>query len=409
MQTNLLNDILDTLDGKEANRILRSCVHCGFCTATCPTYQLLGDELDGPRGRIYLMKGVLEGEDVTEKTRTHLDRCLTCKSCETTCPSGVEYTQLLAITKPMVEKQVPRSFWQRQLRRSLLFILPHRHRFSFFLSIAHGLRPLLPPALKHKLPEKVQVTQSWPKDTAYHQRKVLMLEGCVQPSLGPNTNAAAAQVLSKLGISVLSITQAGCCGAVHHHLGEKEAAKTLMRRNIDAWWPQVEQGVEAIMTTGSACALELKEYGVLLADDVQYAQKATQIADLSKDISEILSGEDLSFFQLKHKRRIVFHAPCTLQHGLKQMGVVEQILSQLGYDLQPIVQSYLCCGSAGTYSILEAKVSVQLRDAKLKTLLACKPELIASANIGCIHHLSASSPIPIIHWIELLATTNQKP
>ncbi|WP_038246717.1 glycolate oxidase subunit GlcF [Ghiorsea bivora] len=401
MQTNIPQSILDTPQGKEANDILRSCVHCGFCTATCPTYQALGDELDGPRGRIYLIKEMLEGGEVTERTQQHLDRCLTCRACETTCPSGVEFAHLAEIGKAMVEEKVQRPFKQRLLRSALVKVLPSRTLFSTLLGLGRLFRPVLPLELKQKIP-KSKKTVGFPKKE--HLRKVLLIEGCVQPAMSPEIDVAAAHVLDKLGIQTLRLLQAQCCGAVENHLNAKDAALKRVRLNIDLWMPFVELGVEAILSTASACALEIKEYGHLLKDDPEYAENAKIISDKAKDIVQVLSEEDLSQFKLTQTKRIAFHAPCTLQHGQQLNGSVESILTGLGYELMPVADAHLCCGSSGTYSILQPKLSQTLRDNKLMNLMQHKPQIIATANIGCLHHLAAGANVEIVHWVTLLNT-----
>lgn len=399
MQTQFIDKYLQSPEGQEAESILRSCVHCGFCTATCPTYQLLGDELDGPRGRIYLMKQVLEGTEVTQKTQSHLDRCLTCRSCETTCPSGVRYGQLIDIGRHIVEQQVKRPFVDRVQRKLLRKVIPNPALFGSLLSLGRIFKPLLPTKLKNKIPVK-QVTTSWPDSK--HPRRMLVLDGCVQPVTTPETNAAAARVLDKLGISLIRAPGAGCCGAVSHHLSAHEEGLDYMRRNIDAWWPYVEQGVEAIINTASGCGVVVKDYGELLKHDTDYAEKAKKISALAMDLSEILSKQDLSSLNIKSNKRIAFHSPCTLQHGQKIIGKVETILANAGYQLTEIADAHLCCGSSGTYSILQSKLSQQLLDNKLRSLQAGSPEIIATANIGCQLHLATKAVAPVKHWIELL-------
>jgi glycolate oxidase iron-sulfur subunit len=401
MQTNLADFIKNTADGREADSILRKCVHCGFCTATCPTYQLLGDELDGPRGRIYLIKESLEGQAVTEKTRRHLDRCLSCRSCETTCPSGVRYGRLLDIGRAVVEERAPRPVHERALRGVLRWLLPHPGRFAPLLRIGQSLRPLLPAALRRHIPKR-SAAGSWP--TPRHARRVLCLNGCVQSSIAPGINAAAARVLDRLGVSLVPTAAAGCCGAVSHHLSARSEALDFMRRNIDAWWPQLEQGAEAVLTGASACTAMIKEYGELLADDPQYAHKAARVSKLARDLSEVIAAENLSALgnSTVLSRRVAFHSPCTLQHAQGIRGTVESILDARGHRLTRVRDSHLCCGSAGTYSILQPTLSKRLRKNKLAALEADKPELIATANIGCLVELRAASNVPVVHWIELL-------
>jgi len=401
MQTRIAPELKHQNDIAEADEILRSCVHCGFCNATCPTYQLLGSELDGPRGRIYLIKGLLEGEQATAKTRLHLDRCLTCRACETTCPSGVRYGRLIEIGRNIVEKKVPRTFTDRTLRKLILKILPHQQRFNAVLRLGRMLKPLLPSVLKAKLPIQ-KIAQPWPVST--HLRQMLVLEGCVQPLTTPNTNAAAARVLDTLGISLISAAKAGCCGAINQHLSDTDTAKQRMRNNIDAWWPYVERGIEAIVITASGCGLMVKEYGQELKNDPDYADKAAYISHLSRDLSEILLDEDLNqFANIGKGTKVAYQSSCTLQHGQKLSGAVEAILQQCGYTLTPVTDSHLCCGAAGTYALLQPKLSQQLLHNKLTALQQGQPDVIASANVGCQMQLESGSQIPVKHWIELMA------
>lgn len=396
MQTQLADFIKHSRAGQEAESILRSCVHCGFCNATCPTYQLLGDELDGPRGRIYLIKQLLEGETATAKTQQHLDRCLTCRACETTCPSGVQYGRLLDIGRDLLETGVKRSWRQALLRRLLLIGLPYPRRFARLAVIGTYLRPLLPQRLRAKLPPR-QTVESWP--ASRHQRRMLILQGCVQPTLAPSINAATARVLDKLGISLVPI--ANCCGALPYHLNAQADGLEMMRRVIDACWPHLENGIEAIVSTASGCGVTVKDYGLLLSNDPLYAEKAARISALCKDIAEILQTEDLSALQ-SVPRKIAFHSPCTLQHGQGLNGVVENLLTGLGFSLTTVADAHSCCGSAGTYSILQPELASRLQAAKIAALQAEQPELIATANIGCWLQLREKSDVPVLHWIELL-------
>ena len=402
MQTSLTKALLQTPAGQEADEILRNCVHCGFCNATCPTYQLTGDELDGPRGRIYLIKQVLEGQQATRKTQRHLDRCLTCRACETTCPSGVNYHRLLDTGRDQVERTVQRSPGDRLLRRVLRMLLPWPARFAPLLRMGQVVRPLLPAALKQHIPVKQHGSRTAP--VQQHARIMLLLDGCVQPSLAPQINSATLRVLDALGITAVSEKNSGCCGAVSHHLNAATEAKTFMRTNIDAWWPAIERGAEAIVVTASGCAPMVKDYGQLLATDSAYADKAKRVSELAKDISEIITAEFSreAFAETGGDTRIAFHSPCTLQHGQRITGKVENILTRLGFKLTAVSNSHLCCGSAGTYSILEPGLSSALRDNKLATLQAGQPDMIATANIGCLMHMAAHADVPVKHWIELL-------
>lgn len=399
MQTKLTPTYRNTPPGREADRVLRSCMHCGFCNATCPTYRLLGDELDGPRGRIYQIKQLLEGTPATASLQRHLDRCLTCRACETTCPSGVEYHRLLDIGREEVEKRVRRPWPQRLLRFLLCTVLPYRRRFTPLIRTAQWLRPLLPDGLKQRVPPRSSLEITSDKRLS---RFVVLLEGCVQPALAPQINAATVRVLERLGVGVETANKAGCCGALPYHLGDSKRARAMARANIDAWWPLVEQGAEAILINASGCAPMVKDYAHLLRDDGDYAERAQHISALARDLSELLSDADLSALNNGRSRRIAFHAPCTLQHGQKLAGVVERLLESLGFELVPVRDAHLCCGSAGTYSILQPALSRQLLDDKLHALQQHNPELIATANVGCLLHLQSKSPTPVKHWIELL-------
>lgn len=400
MQTTLTAEFKNTPEGQEADAILRSCVHCGFCTATCPTYQLLGDELDGPRGRIYLIKQVLEGQPVTQKTQLHLDRCLTCRACETTCPSGVQYGRLADIGRAIVEQRVKRPLHQRLIRRLLRLALPYPDRFRLLLRPAQWVRPLLPTVLKRKIPAPQTSPGRWSEPR--HTRRMLVLEGCVQSLATPITNHATARVLDKLGISLLRAPKAGCCGALSQHLSAQEEALNFMRRNIDAWWPDVESGIEAILVTASGCGTVVKDYGHLLTHDPQYREKAERISELAKDISEVLVNENLSKLTSHKNRKVAFQSPCTLQHGQKITKNVEQILTATGHTLTAVPNAHLCCGSAGTYSILQPQLSQRLLTDKLVALEGAQPDYIVSANVGCQLHLATRATIPVRHWIELL-------
>ncbi len=402
MQTQLSPEFKDTPEGREAEAILRKCVHCGFCTATCPTYQVFGDELDGPRGRIYLIKQVLEGETPTAKTQLHLDRCLTCRNCESTCPSGVQYGHLVDIGRHIVEARVPRPAAQRALRWALKEGLPSP-LFAPAMKLGQAVRGLLPAALKKKVPVP-QPAGAWP--VRAHARKVLMLAGCVQPAMAPNINSATARVLDAAGIQTVLAPAAGCCGAVKFHLNDQAGGRDQMRANIDAWWPYVDNGqVEAIVMNASGCGVTVREYGHLLARDPDYADKARRISELTRDLSELLPDlvPALRGRVKPPEGVLAYHPPCTLQHGQKLRGGVEQWLGDLGFQVRLApVESHLCCGSAGTYSVLQPETSEQLRDRKLGHLAAVAPAAIVSANIGCITHLQSGTATPVRHWVEVL-------
>lgn len=400
MQTQILPEFLETLEGREADAILRACVHCGFCTATCPTYQLLGDELDGPRGRIYQIKQVLEGHRPSRITQGHLDRCLSCRSCETTCPSGVRYGRLADIGRHLVEERVQRPLRERLLRSALVALVPHPRRFGLLAALGRLARPLLPKDLAAKVPNP-RPAGPWPEPKG--RRRVLVLAGCVQSVATPLTNAAAARVLDRLGIDLVSAPGAGCCGAVAYHLNAHAEGLEAMRRNIDAWWPEIESGCEAVLVTASGCGALVKDYRELLRADPAYRDKAARVSALARDPAELLAGLDLSpLGQPGQGRRIAFHPPCTLQHGQRLSGVTESILTRLGFELTPVPDAHLCCGSAGTYSITQPMLSRQLRANKVVALELGRPELIATANIGCQLHLEAGTALPVVHWLELV-------
>ena len=413
MQTTIGREFAGTPEADEAAAIVRKCVHCGFCNATCPTYQLLGNELDGPRGRIYLVKGALEGAEVTRSTQEHLDRCLTCLACETTCPSGVEYGRLLHIGRQVVGRKVPRPVGQRFLRWALRTGLTSR-LFAPLVSLGRRASPMLPRAWRHRVGvQPSQRAQDWP--SRLHARKVLLLAGCVQPALRPNINAATARVLDAAGIQVILAPGAGCCGALRTHLDDAAGGLADMRRNIDAWWPLVDAGdIEAIVSNASACGAMVKDYGHALAGDARYAAKAARISALARDLSEWLpelsgrltgqlAGQLDGAGGRAAPRRIALHSPCTLQHGQRLRGGIEAQLAALGFEVSvPAEGAHLCCGSAGTYSILQPRLAGQLREQKLRQLQARGPEVIVSANIGCIEHLQAGTHIPVRHWVEVL-------
>ncbi len=401
MQTTLADFIKGTSEGNEAEAILRACVHCGFCTATCPTYQVLGDELDGPRGRIYLIKQMLEGQPVSGKTQTHLDRCLTCRSCESTCPSGVQYGRLLDIGRKVVEEKVSRPLGERLKRYVLKQVLPRRVLFNTALTAGQLFQPLLSKKLQDKIPS-MQRAGHWPSQQ--HPRKMLALAGCVQPAMAPNINSATARVLDTLGVQLIEAPKAGCCGAVRHHLNAQEEALDDARRNIDAWWPLIES-VEAIVMTASGCGTQVKDYGHLLAHDAAYAGKAQTISAMTRDLSEVMPQFEAQLVEKlagKIRRRVAYHPPCSLQHGQQVRGKVEGLLTAIGVDVQLCADSHLCCGSAGTYSLLQPEMALELRDRKLAKLAETNSDSIVTANIGCQAHLQSGTETPVTHWIELI-------
>ncbi len=414
MQTQLAPQFANTAEGIEAARILGKCVHCGFCTATCPTYQLLGDELDGPRGRIYLIKQIAEGQAPTEKTRLHLDRCLTCRNCESTCPSGVQYGSLVDIGRKWAEENAPaRPLGQKIARWALKEGLTKPALFNSAMALGRLVRPLMPQSVQRKIPlvkngALDSSTNPYARPTSTHQRKMLILEGCVQPGMLPNINSATARVLDALKIQVIGAPNATCCGALRYHLNDQTGGLANAKQNIDAWWPMVEQGIEAIVMTASGCGVMVKDYGHLLANDPTYASKAKRISELTKDIAEILPAlqeELIALIGSDQKQGVVYHPPCTLQHGQQIRGKVEGLLTNLGIDVRLCQDSHLCCGSAGTYSVTQPELSEQLRKNKIAHLnTACEEsgaKVIVSGNIGCITHLQQNDT-PVLHWIEII-------
>ena len=410
MQTSIPADLLATPKGREAEGILRKCVHCGFCNATCPTYQLLGNELDGPRGRIYLIKQVVEGHRPTHRTLTHLDRCLTCRACETTCPSGVEYGRLVDVGRELAEERTRRSWPEALARLAIRAVFARPLLVRLLLLAGRTARPFLPRGLRRMVPAARRAGR---RPAGRHRRRMLVLSGCVQRAAEPRINAAAARVFDRLGISLVRARGEGCCGAIDHHLTAPARAAARMRRNVDAWWPHVESGAEAIVFTASGCGAVIREYGHLLRDDPAYAEKAARVSSLARDVgealAEALAADEMALDRLGLKEKgkgrgpkVAFHAPCTLSHGLRAAGAVEQVLDRCGFERAPVADAHLCCGSAGTYSMLEPALSKRLLERKVEALERGGPEVIATANVGCLLHLRRQAGPPVVHWIELL-------
>jgi len=404
VHTELSAELAHSSAAQRAKAIIGSCVHCGFCLATCPTYQLLGNELDSPRGRIYLIKQMLEGAAVSKVTVTHLDRCLTCRACETTCPSGVQYGQLLDIGRQMLEARPIRSPGERLVRRVLGAALSRRAVFAAALRVGQWLRPILPRAQAARIPARVRA-QEMPQP-ARHARRMVMLQGCVQPALAPNINAAAARVFDRLGVSLVTVKEEVCCGALSHHLGATERALQQARRNVDAWTEFLDAGAEAIVTSASGCGVMVKDYGELLRQEPRYAERARRVSAATRDLCQVLGVADVAAIAAGRTRdlrsRIAWQSPCTLQHGQKLTARVEPLLESAGFTLTSVRDPHLCCGSAGTYSLLERELAVRLRSVKLSTLQEGRPQVIATANIGCLQHLAAAAEVPVKHWIELI-------
>ncbi|MCE2745582.1 MAG: glycolate oxidase subunit GlcF [Burkholderiales bacterium] len=413
MDTQLADWIKDTPDGKAADAILRKCVHCGFCTATCPTYQILGDELDSPRGRIYLIKQVLEGKQVTRKTQQHLDRCLTCRNCETTCPSGVKYGQLIDIGRKIVDERVERPMAEKLTRESLKMLMTNRPMFNAGMAMGKAVRGILPESIKKKVPAK---RATLPFASTAHTRKVILLKGCVQPAMMPSIDSATSVILDALGIQSMVVQESGCCGAVKFHLNDHAGGLAQMKTNIDAWYNLLQSGeAEALVMNASGCGVTVREYAHHFENDREYAAKAKLISDKTLDIGEFITKQNadgLSRLGTKVKAAIAqqripgtiaFHPPCTLQHGQQIKGVIENVLTTLGFTLTPVADSHLCCGSAGTYSVLQPELSKELKKRKLANLMAGKPQAIASANIGCLGHLESDATVDVRHWVEWVA------
>ena len=401
MKTTIPESVTATATGKRMADILKSCVHCGMCNATCPTYQLLGDELDGPRGRIYLIKSMLEGEQVTARTQAHLDRCLTCRSCETTCPSGVQYGQLVELARPFVDEKVPRKRIDRLRRWLVKNIVPYPSRFRLAIQLGAFFKPFLPRRFAELVPKRSNLEI---KISSSQQRSMLILEGCAQSVVAPSINQAARKLFDHLGVSLVAPTAAGCCGAVNYHLNDVDAGREQARKNIDAWWPEIVAGAENILVPSSGCALMLKEYPSLFVDDSQYLEKAETVANLVADPADMISQADSTkFIANGDETRIAFQVPCTMQHGTHAEKGVTQCLQAAGFKLTTVADSHLCCGSAGSYSLLQAGLSEQLLDNKIATLMADKPSMIVTANIGCYMHLARRAPVPVKHWLEVLA------
>jgi glycolate oxidase iron-sulfur subunit len=400
MHVELHSDYAASAQGKQARELISACVHCGFCLATCPTYLATRDERDSPRGRIYLIRQLLETGEASDQTHTHLDRCLTCRSCETTCPSGVQYGQLLDIGRDLMEQKVPRPVPRRGLRWLLRRGLTHPRLFAAALRLGQAVRPLLPQALRQRVPAR-QAAGALPQ--RLHKRTMLLLDGCVQQAATPGTNAAARRVFDRLGISLQPAARAGCCGAVNYHLAAHADGLDDMRRNIDAWWPQIEAGAEAIVSSATGCGSMVLDYGRLLAHDPTYADKARRVSELARDIGEILVREDLGRLEIDRSvGRVAVQTPCSLQHGMKLPNLITDIMARAGFEMAATVDDHLCCGSAGTYSILQPAMSRRLRDDKLQALTVDAPDLIVSGNVGCQLHLAGAAQVSVMHWIELL-------
>ncbi|MFC0242288.1 glycolate oxidase subunit GlcF [Rhodopseudomonas telluris] len=421
-------------DIAEADKILRACVHCGFCTATCPTYVLLGDELDSPRGRIYLIKEMLESDKPpTADVVKHIDRCLSCLSCMTTCPSGVNYMHLVDQARVRIERDYQRPFWDRVVREALSWMMPHPgmfrlgmwaarlvQPFAALLPSSHDLaRPTLLGRIKamlalapKQLPERGPESGTTFPAIGPKRGRVALLHGCAQQVLAPRINRAAINLLTRHGIEVVLAADEACCGALIHHLGRDTRTLEYARTNIKAWLREIDRGgLDAILVTTSGCGTVIKDYGFMLREDPEFAASAARVSGLAKDISEYISGLELIPQQAHDNLVVAYHSACSLQHGQKITRLPKELLSKTGFVVKDIPESHLCCGSAGTYNILQPDIATRLRDRKVANIASVKPDVIAAGNIGCMVQIASGTDVPVMHTIELLdwATGGPRP
>jgi glycolate oxidase iron-sulfur subunit len=421
MQTNFKSKQLKDPRVAEVDRILRKCVHCGFCTATCPTYVLLGDERDSPRGRIYLMKEMFErGKRATPVVRQHVDRCLSCLSCMTTCPSGVDYMHLVDYARAHIDATSKRPLKDRAVRRLLAAVLPHPSRFRLALMAARFARPFLGLISSLAPKEVVAMLRLAPNGllrgasfsgpgtaatTAERRKRVILLAGCAQQVLRPEINDATIRLLARRGVDVEVAPNAGCCGALVHHLGKEAAAIAMAKRNVDAWSRLEEKGgapIDAVVINASGCGTTVKDYGHMLRHEPQYAERAARIAGMTRDVTEFLAGYDLGPPKRWSSLRVAYHSACSMQHGQRIIEEPRKLLRNAGFSVVEVPEGHLCCGSAGTYNILQPEIASELRDRKVGHIKSVRPDVVAAGNIGCITQLAAGMDVPIAHTIELL-------
>ena len=420
MQTNFSPDQLANPDVAESEKILRTCVHCGFCTATCPTYLLLGDELDSPRGRIYLIKDMLEnGKPANAEVVKHIDRCLSCLSCMTTCPSGVHYMHLVDHARAHIEETYRRPLHDRLMRSLLAAVLPYPGRFRFSLLGAFYAKPLVPllraiPGFERIAAMLALAPSSLPARSASEgarsfkvegkrRARVAILQGCAQPVLNPAINDATVRLLTRLGVEVVQAKGEGCCGALVHHMGKTPDALDAARRNVDAWTAEIERdGLDAIIITASGCGTTVKDYGFMLREDADYAEKAAKVSALTKDISEFLETLDMPEPDRDIEAVVAYHSACSMQHGQQIREAPKTLLRKAGFTVKDVPEGHICCGSAGTYNIMQPKIAARLRDRKVGNIEKLSPDLIATGNIGCMTQIGSGTAIPIAHTIELL-------
>jgi glycolate oxidase iron-sulfur subunit len=424
MRTEIAPQLLEDPDIKDVEQVLRACVHCGFCNATCPTYLLTGNELEGPRGRIYLIKSVLEGSiKPSRKTLEHIDNCLGCLSCETACPSGVDYSRLLENARPLLDKKVRRTFSDRLLRRLLILLLPYPGRLRFALKMSavgrvfsflmpKNMKPLLDMAPKH-LPRAAEVAKAGVIAAQGDKRmRVALLTGCVQSLLGPQINDATVRLLTRLGAEVVIPKEMGCCGALTFHMGERKRSRKLMQHNIEVWHKEIEsEGLDAIVLNTSGCATVVREYDYIFRHDPQLADKAKMVVERVRDVSELVAELGLGEIKNNSGLRVAYHDACSLQHGQQIKAAPRRLLQEAGFAVVEVPEAHICCGSAGTYNMLRPDMAKELQQRKVAHVEIVKPQVVAAGNIGCMEQIGGGTKVPVVHTVELLdwATGGPRP